>query len=128
MTNKYLPGVISIPSSLVITAITRSYPMECTITVNDVTQANTYIEGQLVRLFVPYPYGMFQANGLQGKILSNLGSVITLDIDSIGFDEFSVPPTGQIQPASMAPSGSRNLQYNNTTDQVGFQSLNNIGN
>jgi hypothetical protein len=102
--------------------------MECTITVDDTTQANTYIEGQVVRLFIPYPYGMFQANNLQGKILSNVGSVITLDIDSRGFDEFTVPAAGQLQPASMAPAGSRNLEFSNETRKVPFQSLNNRGN
>lgn len=128
MPNLYLPGVIAIPSSLVITAISNSYPMACTVVVNSVTESNTYISGQLVRLFIPYVYGMYQANGLQGIILSNVGSTITLDIDSRGFDVFSVPSGNTEQPASMAPAGSRNLQFSNLTNQVPFQSLNNIGN
>lgn len=126
--NQYLPGVIQIPSSLVITAITQAYPMVCTVTVNAVTDSNTYIPGQLVKLFVPYTYGMFQANGLKGKILSNSSNIISLDIDSRKFDSFSVPSGNVEQPASMAPAGSRNLEFNNTTRQVPFQSLNNINN
>lgn len=102
--------------------------MVCTITVDPVTESNTYIPGQVVRLFVPYTYGMFQANGLQGKILEVSGSNISLDIDSRLFDSFAVPASNAEQPASMAPAGSRNLQYNNTTNDVAFQSLNNIGN
>lgn len=128
MANQYLPGVIAIPSSLVIIAITRSYPMVCTITVNPVTESNTYISRQVVRLFIPYSYGMSQANGLQGKIVNVSGSNISLDIDSRLFDPFVVPAGNAEQPASMAPAGSRNLQYSNQTDLVGFQSLNNIGN
>ena len=102
--------------------------MVCTVVVDTITEANTYIAGQLVSLFVPYVYGMFQANGLQGVIISNVGSNITLDIDSRNFDVFSVPNGNTEQPASMAPAGSRNLQLNNLTRQVPFQSLNNIGN
>lgn len=127
--NEYLQGVIQIPSSLVITAITQAYPMVVTVTVNTETESNTYIEGQLVKLTVPITYGMFQANGLVGRVISNSGANITLDLDSRLFDIFSVPVTGALQPASLAPSGSRNLQYSNGTNTaVPFQSLNNIGN
>ncbi len=128
MPNTYLPGVIQIPSRLVITAITNTFPMVCTVVVDPITESNTYISGQLVRLFIPYVYGMFQADGLQGKVISNIGLTITLDIDSRNFDVFSVPSGNTEQPASMAPSGSRNLEFNNLTNQVPFQSLNNIGN
>lgn len=127
--NEYLPGTIQIPSSIVITAITKSYPMVATVSVNALSESNTYITGQSVTLTVPITYGMFQANGLTASILSVSGSNITLDVDSRYFDTFSVPATGKLQPASLAPSGSRNLQYTNGTDTVvPFQSLNNIGN
>lgn len=126
--NTYLAGTIQIPSSIVITAITRAYPMVVTVSLQPLTEANTYIAGQVVRLTVPITYGMFQANGLQAEILEVNGSNITINIDSRLFDAFVVPSAGQLQPASLAPSGSRNLQYNNTTGQVPFQSLNNIGN
>ena len=124
----YLPGVIAIPSSMNITAITNSFPMVVTVEVNPVTEANTYIPGQLVRLTVPISYGMFQANGLVGEILSVNGLDFTLNINSRGFDTFVVPSASAEQPASLAPAGSRNLAFSNTTNQVPFQSLNNIGN
>lgn len=126
--NTYLPGVIAIPSSIVITAITRAYPMVVTVDVDPLTEANTYIENQLVKLTVPITYGMFQADGLVGQVLSVSGSDITLNIDSTLFDPFVVPAAGKLQPASLAPYGSRNLQFSNLTGQVPFQSLNNIGN
>ncbi len=126
--NQYLPGVIAIPSSMVITAITNSYPMIVTVTIDPITESNSYQLNQLVKLFVPYSYGMIQANGLTGQILSVNGNDLYLDIDSRNFDVFSIPSDSLIQPASLSPSGSRNLIYNNTTNRVPFQSLNNRGN
>lgn len=126
--NQYLPGVIQIPSALTITAITQSFPMVITISVNPVTEANTYQSGQVVRLNIPRTYGMMQADGLQAQILGVNGSNISLAIDSTHFDPFAVPGPNQEQPATLAPSGSRNLQYNNTTTRVPFQSFNNRGN
>jgi len=129
MANNYLPPVIQIPSSLLITAITQSAPMVISVAIgNPTTEANTYIVGMNVRLLVPRPYGMYQANGLVGTITAINGSDFTLTLDSSGFDPFVTPSGNVEQPASIAPSGSRNLQYNNSTDQVPFQSLNNIGN
>lgn len=129
MPNQYLPGVIAIPSSLLITDITQSVPMFVTVEVgNPTTEANTYIVGMLVRLVVPRTYGMYQANNLVGTIKAIDGSLFTLNIDSSKFDPFVIP-TGNVEtPASLAPAGSRNLEYNNFTRLVPFQSLNNIGN
>jgi len=128
--NTYLPGTIQIPSSFVVTAISNSNPMVITFTVNDLSESFSYIAGQVVRLFVPITYGMFQADGLEGEILSvdEENSQITVDIDSRLFDTFSVPGVGTFQPASFAPAGARNLEFSNSTNQVPFQSLNNIGN
>lgn len=126
--NTYLPGTIQIPSSLTITNITKTNPMVLTVSVNSLTESNTYIANQVVRLNIPITYGMFQANGLQGQIIDVSGSTITLNIDSRQFDTFSIPSAGKLQPATLAPSGSRNLQFDNSSGQVPFQSLNNIGN
>lgn len=127
MPNQYLPGVIQIPSMLLITNITQAYPMVVTFTVPS-TGFNSYIPNQVVRLAVPKTWGMMQADGLTGKILSVGSSTMTLDIDSTYFDAFVDGSTTSETPASLAPAGSRNLEYNNNTDLVPFQSLNNIGN
>lgn len=99
---------------------------------NTTTEANTYIVGMAIRIFVPIAYGMYQANNLIGTIVEINGADFTLNLDSSLFDPFMVPeiPTGRIieNPASICPSGSRNLQYNNTTNLVPFQALNNRGN
>lgn len=125
--NTYLPPVLVIPGALLITAITRSYPMVVSIVDSEV---NTYIAGQNVLLTVPPSYGMTQANGLFGTILSISGTDFSLDLDSSGFDAFVVPGAGVTieRPASLSPYGSRNLQYNNGTNKVAFQNLNNVGN
>lgn len=128
MPNIYLPGTIAIPSSLDIVSVTRSLQMVVTCVVNTVTESNTYIPGMLVRFTVPSSYGMYQLNGLTGKILSVIGLVFTINIDSTQFDPFVVPAITAQQPASMAPAGSSNLQFSNDTAQVPFQSLNNQGN
>lgn len=129
MNNPYLPGVIQIPSAMLITSVTRSYPMIVTYTVPS-TGSSTYVPNQVVRFTIPYTWKMFQLNGLNGTILSvdNVNFVMTVDIDSTNFDTFVYNPTSGETPASFAPSGSKNLQYTNFTNQVPFQSLNNIGN
>lgn len=129
MPNQYLPPVIQIPSSLLVTAITQSSPMVITVAIgNATTEANTYIVGMAVRLFVPVTYGMYQANNLVGTIIAINDLDFTLNLDSSLFDPFVIPSGGVETPASLAPFGSRNLQYDNRTDRVPFQSLNNIGN
>jgi hypothetical protein len=125
--NAYLAPTIQIPSSLEIIAITRAKPSVLTVVVDTVLQANTYREGQQVRLTIPYGYGMQQANGRVVKILGVSGSDITVDMDSTLYDAFSVPASGQ-KPASLAPAGSVNLQFSNTSGNDPFQSLNDIGN
>jgi hypothetical protein len=71
---------------------------------------------------------MIQANNLVGTITAINGLNFTLNLDSSLFDPFVIPTGNVEQPATIAPFGSRNLQYNNQTDLVPFQSLNNIGN
>ena len=96
---------------------------------NTTTEANTYIVGMNVRLTVPNAYRMYQANGLVGTITAISGSNFTLNLDSSGFDAFVAPSGVTVeQPASIAPFGSRNLEFSNQTANLPFQSLNNIGN
>jgi len=131
MTNQYLPGVNTIPNSLVITDITKSMPMVVTTTLVNTApnpRVNTYKVGMNVKLYVPRTYGMYQANGLVGNIIGLNGNVFTLSLDSTFFDTFSIPITTVESPASLSPYGSKNLEFDNSTNEVPFQSLNNIGN
>lgn len=126
--NTYLPGAIQIPSSLTLIAATRAYPMVITVSVNPATEVNSFQAEQLVRLMVPITYGMFQANNLISSILSVDGNEITLNVDSRQFDAFAIPTGNNYQLATIAPNGSRNLEFDNNSNNVPFQSLNNIGN
>jgi len=127
MHNQFLKPFIQIPSAFLITGMTQSCPLIITFTV-PTTGSNTYIPGQTVRLTVPITWGMYQANGLTAKILSINSTTMTVNVDSTQFDPFVDGSAGPDTPASLSPSGSNNLEYNNFTRQVAFQSLNNIGN
>src|SRR5258708_38210677 len=103
MPNQYLPGVIQIPSMLLITGITQTMPMVVTFTVPS-TGSNTYQVEQLVRLTVPVTWGMYQANGLTAKILGVNSSTMALAVDSSQFDAFVYLPSSVDAPASLAPA------------------------
>lgn len=132
MSNQYLPGVNTIPNSLLILNVTKSLPMVVTVVLfNNAPnpRVNTYIPGMNVRFYVPITYGMFQLDKKVGNILSVSGNNMAIDIDSTGFDTFSIPLTPMESPASISPYGSKNLQYDNDNVRVvPFHSLNNIGN
>lgn len=117
--NIFLPPSPVIPGMLLISAITRAYPMVVTI-INSIY--NTYVVGQLVCLTIPPAYRMFQANELTAEIIAISGTNFSLNVNSSGFDTFVVPSGVKIsQPASLAPAGSKNI-YNTTVEP--FQALN----
>lgn len=124
--NFLLPPVIQIPSCLEITAISQSFPMIITTSTNS-DQSNTYIAGQNIKLLIPATWGMQQANTKTATIVSVNSNLLSVNIDSTLFDAFSNPNDGT-GPASLAPSGSKNLPFSNNTGQISFQSLNNKGN
>lgn len=117
MSNTYLVDSPVIPQFLVITDITQAQFMQVTV-----STPNSYIAGQKIYFSVPFDYGMFQANGLTGKILAvdNTNLIFTMDITSTQFNPF-VTPSGGIQPATLSPQGSQNT-LNYTT--MPFHSLN----
>jgi hypothetical protein len=99
--------------------------MVVTVSVQPVNESNTYIAGMAVILRIPVTYMMQQANNRVATILSVSGNNLTLNIDSTLFDPFVVPGPYVLQPATLAPNGSRNLQYDNTNYKiVPFQNLN----
>ena len=102
--NTYLPGSPVAPPFLLITNMTQAIQMVVTT-----STSNSYVVGQLVRLSVPFPYGMFQADNLTGQILVTDGTNFTLDINSLQFDAYKTPSAFQEQPATMSPSGCRNI-------------------
>lgn len=124
--NTYLPPTPVTPGMLLITTITQTNPMVISITDSD---ENTYVVGQLIHLSVPSSYGMYQADQLTGQITAISGTDFTININASQFDAFVVPVgIRKSKPASLSPAGSRNLQFDNSTNSVPFQSSNNIGN
>ena len=114
-TNTYLPPSPVVPGMLLITAITNAYPAVITIT-NSLY--NTYVVGQLIHLNIPPAYGMSQANQLDVPILSIdvTNTMFTVNLDTTGFDVFTVPSSMAFpvpsEPASLSPGGARNIINN----------------
>lgn len=121
--NYFLPPSPVVPMALLIDSITQSMPMVITAILGT-DQVNNYVLGQKINLFIPADYGMQQANGLQPEIIAINGLQFSVNVDSSNFDVFT-SPTGNQQPASLSPSGSRNIY--NTLD-VPFHSEGNFGN
>lgn len=115
--NVYLPGSPVVPPFLVISSITKANKAVVTV-----TTPNSYIAGQQVYFSIPFDYGMFQLNGLTAQItaVDATNLILTTDMNTTQFDTFSIPSGGE-QPATLSPSGARNI-YNTTT--VPYHSLN----
>lgn len=120
--NTYLPPCPVLQPFLTIANITQANP--CVVTVNE---NNTYVIGQVVYFSVPQNYGMYEINSLSGQIIGINGQDFIVDIDTTTFNKFIPNPTllFSIKPASLSPSGSRNI-YNFTS--VPFHSEGNFGN
>jgi hypothetical protein len=95
-----------------------------------VVETNLYIAGQSLHFSVPASYGMTQLDQKTAVIMQIIGLDFYMALDSTGFDSFVIPGAGITieRPATASPAGSNNLQFDNTTNYVPFQNLNNIGN
>lgn len=70
---------------------TRAASMVVTVSVS-----HGYTVGQAVRLHMPAPYLMIEADGLVGTITATTASTITLDIDSTDFTAFAFPAAADV--------------------------------
>jgi hypothetical protein len=99
------------PAMRIITAITNDYPALVTTSF-----ANQYITGTIVRLYIPYNFGMTQANLLTGEITVVNSTQFTIDMDTTLFYPFVIPPSinlpsgpaVQLQFAQVVPVGEDN--------------------
>lgn len=112
------------PRHRVISAITQASSAVVTMTVT-----HGFTVGQKVRLKVPAPCGMVEADGLLGEItaVSTANNTITLDIDSSAFAAFAFPATAAVPftpalviPVGEAASGSVANNLDDATDNVSF--------
>jgi hypothetical protein len=72
------------PRQYFISAITKG--ITTTITTTD---DNDYVIGQLVRVLIPFGYGMYQINGQQAYVLSiPSANQVIINIDSRNYDSF----------------------------------------
>ncbi|CAB4127796.1 hypothetical protein UFOVP97_42 [uncultured Caudovirales phage] len=73
---------------------------------------HTFIVGQYIKFIIPISYGMIQLNNMTGLILSTGtgSSFFIIDIDTTGFDTFTVPANPQ-QSAQAIPTGELATQF-----------------
>lgn len=74
------------PTRRIISAITNSNPATVT-TVLD----HEYVDGTIVRIYVPKADGMQQIDKMTGSITVTGAKTFTVDIDTTNFDTFSIP-------------------------------------
>jgi len=98
------------PAVRIIEAITQSFPAVVTTSF-----AHGYGVGMIVRLKIPPDFGMTQANKLDGTILAVTDTTFDIDINTINFDAFVIPPNqvtllidAQAQDAQVVPIGEVN--------------------
>lgn len=111
------------PEFLFVTEITQATQAVVRTSVDPTAH---YVVGMKVRFSVPYSFGMYQINGLTGKIVavSAANYTITVDIDSSAFTAFAFPassasPTAALF-ATIAPAGA-STQFNPVTNvQTGY--------
>jgi hypothetical protein len=81
------------PAMRLISALTNGYPATVTTTFD-----HGYVTGTIVRLFIPKPCKMVQANQLSGTITVTGPTTFTIDIDTTNFDVFFKPPDVTVNP------------------------------
>lgn len=57
------------------------------------TFAHGYISGTIVRLYIPFSYGMQQAEHAVGAIVVTGDTTFTMGLDTSTYDTFSIPAT-----------------------------------
>lgn len=104
------------PAMRIVTAITNAFPAAVTTSF-----AHNYLDGLIVRLYVPQGFGMIQANELFGPITVTGASSFTISIDTTTFDAFvnnTTAPWYIRTYAQCVPTGEINSQLNQATHNV----------
>ncbi len=90
-----------VPRFFYINAITRGQ----TTTVQ-FTEDHDYTDGEIISFRVSPPYGMFEMNNKQARVLSHTADTVTVEIDSLNFNAFIYPVSGLNTPPVAVPAGS----------------------
>jgi hypothetical protein len=74
------------PAKRIISAITNDFNASVTTTTD-----HDYIDGEIVRIYVPEGFGMEQINQQIGEITVTSSTTFTINIDTSKMDPFSIP-------------------------------------
>ena len=88
------------PSLRLVTGITNANPALVTTNID-----HLYASGQIVRLYVPSDFGMYQVNQMFAPITVVNSTQFTIDLDTSLFDVFSNPGNNLRQTAMVVPIG-----------------------
>ena len=107
------------PEFLYVTKVSKATSMVVTV-----SQAHSYVVGQLVHFTIPSSFGMTELNQLTGKIIAVGTYTMTFDIDSSAFTTFAFPASS-LTPAvalfaTLAPAGQRAQKDPTTLVQTGY--------
>ena len=110
-----IPFPIYQPAMRIISNITNYYPALVTTTIN-----HQYINGAIIRLYIPQGYGMVQANHLYANIIVTSPTTFTINIDTRLFSAFTTPITypEDTQYAQCVPLGEVNSSLLSATKNV----------
>lgn len=90
------------PSLSYITNISKA--LQAVVTFDD---EHDFTDGEIISLRSSRPYGMYQVNNMQSRVLSHTSDTVTLEIDTRNFTTFVYPPVGEVvYPAIAVPSAS----------------------
>lgn len=104
------------PAMRIIAAITLGNPTIITTTFD-----HNYISGEIVRLNIPFGFGAQQLNQMTGTIIVTSPTTFTIDIDSLFFDAFAIPPENPghfYTQAQIVPIGEVNATVRAATKNV----------
>jgi len=106
------------PSRFPIISISQGATTTITLASTDVggvTVEPNYVVGQLVRIIVPFPYGMTQINNQTAYVISIPSELeIVVNIDSRNYNSFVSDPSFGLNPAQIVAIGDVNSGQINT--------------
>lgn len=100
----------------IITAITNATVAQVTTSF-----AHDYLDGEIVRLYIPDGFGMVQADKHTGTISVTGATTFTIDLDTSTYDQFVIPPENPghfYTSAHVVPLGEVNQQLRAATKNV----------
>lgn len=91
-----------VPFTIDITGITNAQYAVVSFASN-----HAFTAGEIVTLRSSKPYGMYEVNNLQTRILGVTDSTVIIEMDTTNFNTFVYPPSGIVQiVAQVVPTGS----------------------